>query len=390
MRLALVHDYLNQEGGAERVVQVLCRTYPESPLYTSLYDPDRMDPFWRSVDIRTSFMQKIRPSLRIAKMLLPLYPRAFEAFDFSEYDVVLSSCSTFAKGIITGPATFHICYCHSPARFAWMYHDYVAPMNLGRVRRAVLPSIVAPLRVWDYAAAQRVNVFIANSRTTAQRIAKFYRREATVLHPPIDVGSYRPSASTEPYYLVLARLLPYKRIDIAVEACNRLRLPLLIAGDGPDRARLQNLAGSTVRFTGRVGDQEARHYLRHCRALIWPGEEDLGLAPLEAMASGRPVVAFRAGGATETLIDGVTGRFFEQQSPDALVEILRTFDSDSYDPDVLHAHVSEFDLPIFQQRLRQFVEASVRRHTESKSVRGPDPGIGTELHAAGDQLSPSI
>jgi glycosyltransferase involved in cell wall biosynthesis len=319
-----------------------------------------MDPFWRTVDVRTSFMQALGPSLKVAKALLPLYPLAFEGFDFSAYDVVLSSSSTFAKGIITGPDTYHICYCHSPARFAWMYHDYVAQMALGRMQRALLPAIVAPLRVWDYAAAQRVDAFLANSRNTARRIATFYRRTATVLHPPIDVSAYQPATTREPYFLVLARLLPYKRIDVAVEAFNRLRRPLLVVGDGPDAARLRALAGPTVRFAGRVSDPEARHYMRSCQALIWPGDEDLGLTPLEVLASGRPVVAYRAGGAMETLVDGVTGTFFDRQAPEALVAALRAFDPDAYEPTALRAHVSAFDVDVFQQRLRRFVEASVQ------------------------------
>jgi len=366
LKIALVHDYLNQEGGAERVVKVFCHTYPDSPLYTSLYDAAQTDRFWRGVDIRTSFMQGLHPSLKVAKALLPLYPYAFESFDFSGYDVVLSSCSTFAKGIITGPDTFHVCYCHSPSRFAWMYHDYVAQMHLSRVGRALLPTVIAPLRSWDYVAAQRVDAFLANSRNTARRIAKFYRREASVLHPPIDVGAYQPASTTEPYFLILARLQAYKRIDVAIEAFNRLRRPLLVVGDGPDAARLRRLAGPTVRFAGRVSDDEAKHHLRHCQALIWPGEEDLGLAPLEALASGRPVIAYRAGGAVETLVDGVTGRFFGPQTPDALAEVLRAFDPDAYDPAVLHAHVSEFDVHIFQQRLRQFVETSAQRYREQR------------------------
>ena len=267
MRIALVHDYLNQQGGAERVAQVFCETYPQSPLYTSLYDAQQMNPFWRSVDVRTSFMQRMRPSLQVAKALLPLYPFAFESFDLSGYDVVLSSCSTFAKGVLTAPETYHICYCHSPARYAWMYHDYVAQMRLGPVGRSVLPRVITPLRMWDYVAAQRVDAFLANSRTTARRIAKFYRREATVLHPPIDVSRYPAGYVPEPYFLILARLLPYKRIDVAIEAFNRLRRPLLIVGDGPDAARLRRMAGPTVRFAGRVTDEEARHHLATARRL---------------------------------------------------------------------------------------------------------------------------
>jgi len=381
LKVALAHDYLNQEGGAERVARVFCDTYPDSPLYTSLYDAAAMDPSWRDRDIRTSFMQRLHPSLRVAKGLLPLYPFAFEAFDVSDYDVVLSSSSTFAKGIQTGPKTCHVCYCHSPARYAWMYHDYVSAMRLGRAGRAVLPAVVSPLRVWDFTAAQRVDHFIANSRNTAARIAKFYRRESTVLHPPIDVESFAPASSTAPYFLVLARLLPYKRIDVAVEAFNRLGWPLLIVGDGPDAARLRGLAGPTVRFAGRVDDAEARHHLRHCRALIWPGEEDLGIAPLEALASGRPVMAYRAGGAVETLVEGVTGRFFDRQTPYALMDVLRSFDPDGYDPAVLRAHVAEFDVRIFKRRLRQFVETAAERR-----AAGDGPWVAGALPDSRERL----
>jgi glycosyltransferase involved in cell wall biosynthesis len=279
--------------------------------------------------------------------------------------VVLSSCSTFAKGILTPPSTYHICYCHSPARYAWMYHDYVAQMRLGTLGRTMLPRMITPLRTWDYVAAQRVDTFIANSRTTARRIAKFYRRE------PIDVSRYQPVPTLEPYFLILARLQAYKRIDVAIAAFNRLRWPLLIVGDGPDAGRLRRLAGPTIRFAGRVADEEARHHLAHCQALIWPGEEDLGLAPLEALASGRPVVAYRGGGATETMVEGVTGRFFDCQTPEALVEALRAFDPDAYDPAVMRAHVTEFDIPVFQQRLRQFVETSAQRYAD-EMTRGVD------------------
>ncbi len=368
LKVALVHDYLNQEGGAERVVEALCRAYSASPLYTSLYHADAMGPFWRDVDIRTSFMQSLHPSLRVAKALLPLYPFAFESFDFTGYDVALSSCSTFAKGILTGPETCHICYCHSPARYAWMYRDYVAGMRLGRAGRVLLPAMISPLRVWDFAAAQRVDHFIANSRNTAARIAKYYRRESTVMHPPIDIDAFEPAATTEPYFLVLARLLPYKRIDVAIEAFNRLRRPLLVVGDGPDAGRLRRLAGPTVRFAGRVDDAEARHYLRSCQALIWPGEEDLGIAPLEALASGRPVVAYQAGGAVETLVEGVTGRFFNRQTPYALMDVLRSFDPDGYDLAVLRGHVAEFDVRIFQRRLQHFIETAADRYDPGRAV----------------------
>jgi glycosyltransferase involved in cell wall biosynthesis len=360
LRVALVHDYLNQPGGAEKVVEVFSEMFPDAPIYTSVYDADRMPAFWRSRDIRTTFLQRLSPRLGLAKAMLPFYPTAFESLDLSEYDLVLSSTTAFAKGVITRPHTCHVCYCNNPSRFLWMYEEYVRFERLPPASRAVLPWLATPLRMWDYAAAQRVDYFVAGSHNAARRIAKFYRRESEVVQAPIDASAFEPASGVGEHFLVVSRLQPYKRIDLAVEACNRLGLPLHIVGDGPDRRRLLELAGPTVQLLGRLADADVRREMATCRAMIVPGEEDFGLAPLETQASGRPVIAFAAGGALETVREGATGMFFRQSTAESLAAVLRGF-QDGFDQGVLRAHALTFDKAAFA---RKMYELLARRYAE--------------------------
>lgn len=362
-RVAIVHDFLNQPGGAENVVEVFADMFPDAPIYTSVYDPARMPESWRGRDIRTSFLQRLSPRLAIAKALVPLYPTAFESFNLSGYDIVLSSTTSFAKGVITRPETCHICYCNNPTRFVWMYHDYVAYERLPVAARHVLPWVMTPLRTWDYVAAQRVDYFVAGSHNAGRRIAKYYRRPSDVLQAPIDASRFFPSNETGDFFLIVSRLQPYKRIDIAIEACNRLGLPLRIAGDGPDRDRLSALAGPTVTLLGRVSEAERASLMAGCRAFLLPGEEDYGLTPLEAMASGRPVVAYRGGGALETVREGVTGEYFDRPEADALARVLAAFE-DRYDPAALRAHAETFDISVFKARLFEIIARRYREHRE--------------------------
>ncbi len=370
MKVALVHDYLNQMGGAERVVMALHDIFPDAPIYTSIYDPERVDPAFQRMDIRTSFMQKLPLVTKHHQPYLPLYPFAMERLDLRGYDLVLSSSSAFAKGVITRPETMHICYCHTPMRWCWNYDEYVEREHLGRMARSILPFFITGLRIWDLTTAMRVDHFIANSPIVAERIKKYYRRDAVVIPPPVEAHRFPFDATTVPedYCLIVSRLVPYKRVDLAIQACNLLQLPLIIIGGGRDLEPLQKMAGSTIRFLGRLSDAEVLHYYTHCRALLFPGEEDFGITPLEAQASGRPVIAYGAGGALASVIDGVTGRFFREQTIESLAAVLSTFDERMFQPESIRNHALEFDTPRFQRRILQFIEAKLHE-SKPKTTR---------------------
>ncbi|HLI07948.1 MAG TPA: glycosyltransferase [Ktedonobacteraceae bacterium] len=372
MKVALVHDYLNQMGGAERVVIALHQIFPDAPLYTSIYDPERVDPVFRQMDVRTTFMQKLPLVTKHHQPYLPFYPFAMESLDLRGYDLVLSSSSAFGKGVITKPETMHICYCHTPMRWCWNYSEYVEREQLGSIARRVLPFMITGLRVWDQTSAMRVDHFIANSPVVAERIARYYRREAVVIPPPVEAQRFpfNPATQPEEYFLIVSRLIPYKRIDLAIEACNRLQLPLVIIGSGRDEARLQKMAGPTIRFLGRLSDEEVLHYYTHCRAFLFPGEEDFGITPLEAQASGRPVIAYGAGGALASVVEGVTGLFFHEQTAESLATVLAAFDERQFDPQVIRNHALEFDLPRFHRRVLQFIEAKMSDR-KAGSLRTP-------------------
>ena len=354
MKVALVHDYLNQMGGAERVLLALHDLYPAAPIYTSFYDPQRVDPSFGWMEIRTSWMQRLPLVTRHHQPFLPLYPFAFERLDLSEYDLVLSSSSAFAKGINVRPDALHICYCHTPMRWAWN-QDYLNSERLGPCAHLLLPGLIRRLRWWDWATAQRVGSFIANSAAVAQRISDYYQREATIIPPPVDTSSYQVSEVQEPFFLMVSRLVPYKRLDIAIQACNRLHMPLKIIGTGRDRPRLERLAGPTVEVLGWLPDEEVHLALSRCQALISTGEEDFGLAMLEAQASGRPVIAYGAGGALSSIIEGSTGCFFYQQTAEALMDALRCFRADQFDPQIIRRHAEAFDTVRFRQRITQHI-----------------------------------
>ena len=372
MKVALVHDYLNQMGGAERVVIALHEIFPDAPIYTSIYDPERVDPAFRQMDIRTTFMQKLPLVTKHHQPYLPFYPFAMESLDLRGYDLVLSSSSAFGKGVITRPETMHICYCHTPMRWCWNYMEYVEREQLGGMARRILPFMITGLRVWDQTSAMRVDHFIANSPVVAERIAKYYRREAVVIPPPVEAQRFPfdPATRPEEYFLIVSRLIPYKRIDLAIEACNQLQLPLLIIGSGRDEARLRKLAGPTIRFMGRLSDEEVLHYYTHCRAFLFPGEEDFGITPLEAQAAGRPVIAYGAGGALASVIEGVTGLFFREQTGASLAATLATFDERQFDAQAIRNHALEFDLPRFHRRILQFIEAKMSDR-KAGSLRTP-------------------
>ncbi len=329
--------------------------YPEAPIYTSIFWPEALPPSCQDWDVRVSSLDRLRLIRKHHQWFLPLYPYAFEQFDLSDYDVVISVTSGFAHGVITGPDALHICYCLTPARFLWDYHHYVEREDIGRLARLAVPLFVHQLRIWDRLAADRVDHFVAISRVVHQRIAKFYRRDAEVIHPPVEVERFSLSKERGDYFLIASRLVPYKRIDLAVRAFSQLGLPLWIVGDGRDRPALESMAASNVRFLGRVGDEELAGYLSGCRAFIFPGEEDFGIAPLEAQAAGRPVIAYAAGGALETVVEGVSGLFFDEPTAESLAAAVVHLDSVNFDPVLIREHAQKYDRAVFQRTFAEFV-----------------------------------
>lgn len=355
MRVALVHDYLNQMGGGEKTLLALTKIFPGAPIYTSIYEPSRVDKAFQSLDIRTSFMQRLPFVKRHHQPFLPLYPFAIESFDLRGYDLIVSDSSAFAKGIITRPETMHVCYCHTPMRWAWNFEDYIERERIGGLGRFALAPFINWLRLWDYASAARVDAFIANSPVVAARIAKYYRRESVIIPPPVDVSDFAVSPRREDYFLIVSRLVPYKRIDLAVRAFTKLGLPLRIVGSGRDERSLRALAGPTVKFLGRLSDQQVREQLAGCRAFIFPGEEDFGITPVEAQACGKPVIAYGAGGALSSVVEGVTGLFFREQTPEALAQVVAGFRDEMFNPLAIRHHAEQFDSSRFADRLTRFI-----------------------------------
>ena len=357
MKIALVCSWLNQYGGAERVLEIVHGMYPDAPIYTSIYWPEALPDAYRSWDIRTSFLDKWPLVKKHHQPFLGLYPLAFEYLDLRGYDVVLNITSAFAHGIITSPDTLHICYCLTPARFLWDYEKYVLREELGRLARWALPPLVTGLRVWDRLAADRVDRFVAISRAVQARIEKTYRRPSEIIYPPVHVPEIAPSQDTGDYFLSLGRLIPYKRIDIAIEAFNNLGLPLHIVGEGRDFERLRIMAGPNITFLGRLSDENARKEYARCRAFVFPGEEDFGITPLEAQAAGRPVIAYAAGGALDTVVEGSTGIFFGEQTPEALQDAVVRFQRASFDQHVIRRHAQQFSAERFARELGALVSA---------------------------------
>jgi glycosyltransferase involved in cell wall biosynthesis len=355
MRIAVVHDYFTQMGGAERVAEELLRMLPSAALHTTVALPDLMPASVAGRQIETSWMQHLPGMKQYYRLYFLLYPLAVRSLDLSRYELVISSSSGYAKGVRTNRDAIHVCYCHTPMRWAWSYDSYSAQDTVGGTARLLMPPIMRALRTWDKGASRYPDHFVANSRTVAARIQRAYGRTAEVIHPPIDVDRFRPSAEQDDYYLVLARLISYKRIDLAIDACSLLGRRLLVIGDGPDRARLMAKAGPTVKFLSRLSDAEVAHHVARCRALLFPGEEDFGMAPLEVAAAGRPTIAYRAGGAAETIIDGLTGVFFDRQEPSDLCRAIAQFERLEWSAERLRSHAECFGVDIFRLRFRQFL-----------------------------------
>lgn len=363
LKIALVHDWVTTMGGAERVLLALAELYPKAPIYAIVANQAKLPLPLAQRKIYTSFIQRLPLSTRKYQAYLPLMPLAVEQFDLTGYDIVISSSHACAKGVITRSDTLHICYCHTPMRYAWeFYHEYLEREQVGRLGRLLIAPLMNRLRMWDYLSAQRVDYFIANSSAVAARIAKHYRRQAEVIHPPVETEFFLPRPGEEvpaegEFYLVVSRLVGYKRIDLAVEAFNRLGLPLVVIGDGPRRRDLEKMAKPNITFLGRQSDETVREYFLRCRGFIFPGEEDFGLTPVEAQAAGRPVVAYGRGGVLDSVVDGETGVLFREQSVEALMEAVRRAELLRFDPERIRAQARRFDKKVFQDKILNFIQA---------------------------------
>jgi glycosyltransferase involved in cell wall biosynthesis len=364
-QVALVHDFLLDVRGAERVFLALCDLFPQADLFTAVYDERGTEGRFAARRPTTSFLQRTHPDARTFRALLPLYPYAMEALDLRGYDLVISSSSAWAHGVIADADAVHVCYCHNPFRYAWNAREATLA-KYDPLRRAALGFVFQRWRQWDWIAAQRVDQYAANSETTRKRVKRYFGREATVLYPPVETERFAPGPVGDEF-VVLSELMPHKRIDVAIEAFNRLGLPLVVAGDGPDMRRLRSLAGPSISFTGRVSDAEAAALLSSARAVVVTATEEFGIAAVEAQAAGRPVIALREGGVRETVLEGETGLFFDRAEPAALVEAVRGFDPAAFDPDACMANAQRFDVTHFRHGLRSLVDRAI------ESERPPRP-----------------
>ncbi len=357
MKIAIIHDYLNQYGGAERVIEALHEVFPEAPIYTSIYLPQNLPPGFKQMDIRTSFMQRL-PSLdKNFKKYFMIYPFAFRSLNLSGYDVILSSTTGYAKGIRVPKGALHISYCNTPARFIWRYEQYIEKEQINKVNKAVTRFLTSLFKKWDINTARKVDYFIANSINIQNRIKSIYNKDSQVIYPPVETDKFSIPREIDDYYLVVSRLNAYKRVDLVIEAFNRLKLPLRIIGDGPYRKVLAESAGPTIRFLGRLAESDLAYNYSRCRALIFPAEEDFGIVPLEAQSCGRPVIAYAAGGALETVIDLKTGIFFHEQSADSLAKAITKFITlePTFNPQVIRENALRFDKPVFKDKIRNFI-----------------------------------
>lgn len=376
MKLALVHDWLNQIGGAEDVLATLVEQYPNHSIYTSIYAPDIMPEFYQQWDIRTMWMNKLPAIHNHHQPYLPLYPLAWHNLNLSEYDVILSNKSGFCHGLqFDQDKSLHICYCLAPTRYVWQLDAYLKREGIGKVIEAGLRPLIAMMKQWDYVAAQRVSHFIAISTEIQDRIKTYYDRESVIIFPPVDTSRFQPvpENEVEDYFLVVSRLIPYKRIDLAVQAATRLNLPLKVGGTGRDMERLQATAGSTVEFLGYVPNEDLPELMAKAKAFIFPGLEDFGITPVQAEAAGRPVIAYKGGGALDTVVEGVTGEFFAEQEVESLMKVMQGFDARKYDSIAIRQHALQFDTEIFTQQIDSFIQQAWSAKQDNHTFEWQDP-----------------
>lgn len=350
-----MHDYLIQYGGAERVLEQFAHLFPDAPIYTLLYNEAASGHAFAHRDVRTSFLQKLPSTKSLYKFFPLLMPLAIESFDLRGYDLVLSSSASYAKGVLTDAKSLHICYCHTPMRYAWLDYktimgDSFYPLALSKF----IPFFMPYLRFWDRTSAARPDYYLCNSNFVSRRIAKYYRRDATVIYPPVNFSHYSIRVPKD-YFLMSGRLVPYKRYVIAIQAFNELGLPLKIMGDGPEYKRLKKMANANIEFLGLISEPDLPRYYAEAQALIFPQEEDFGIAALESMAAGRPVIAYGAGGILESVVEGRSGHFFYEQTPHALMESVRKFQKMEFNPERIRGHALRFDRENFRREISTFI-----------------------------------
>jgi glycosyltransferase involved in cell wall biosynthesis len=377
-RVALVHDFLLDVRGAERVFLALCDEFPDADLFTAVYDELGTEGRFADRRVHTSFLQRTKPTARTFRAMLPLYPYAIEALDLRGYDVVLSSSSAWAHGVIPEENAVHVCYCHNPFRYAWNEREATLAAR-SAATRAALGVVFQRWRQWDWIAAQRVDTYVANSETTERRIARYFNRESEVIYPPVETGRFAAGEVGESY-VMLSELMAHKRIDIAINAFNRLRLPLTVIGNGPDARRLHRIAGPTIRFEGRVSDERAATLLAQSKAMVVTATEEFGIAAVEAQAAGRPVIALAEGGVRETVIEGETGVFYAENSVEALMAAVAGFDPLAVDPQACMRNAERFDVARFRTAMRRVVEDQLVGDRRTRVVpRRPGRARGLSL-----------
>src|SRR5574341_112755 len=379
MKVALVHDWLTGMRGGEKVLEILCELFPEATLFTLVHKPGSVSPIIEKMPIKTSFVQKFPLAKKIYPKYLLFFPTAIEQFDLNEFDLVISSSHCAAKGVITRPETCHICYCHSPMRYAWeMYHTYFFNNQSGIFGKTVIPFFLNYLRTWDVQSSNRVDFFVANSNNIKKRIAKHYRREAEVIYPPVDTDFYQLSSKPGEFFLVVSALVPYKRVDLAVLAFNDLRLPLLVIGEGSQEKKLRSIAAKNILFLPWQTREKLREYYSNCKALIFPGEEDFGIVPVEAQACGKPVIAYAKGGAQESVtgftmgedckkMQKITGQqpsglFFYPQTKEALITAVKQFQNLEFEPIYIRRNSLKFDQKIFREKINKYILEKAKEH----------------------------
>ena len=373
MRVALVHDWLTGMRGGEKVLETIASLYPAAPIYTLLHVKGSVSPALESHDIRTSFVQRLPGAARHYRQYLPLFPRAIESFDLRGYDFVISTSHCVAKSVVVPPATPHLCYCHSPMRYAWDQFDaYFGPAQVGRARSALMRVLMNRMARWDAATADRVDAFVANSQYVAGRIRRYYNRVATVVYPSVDTDFYQPDSARrpDPFFLVVSALVPYKRLEVAIDAVRAVNGRLTIVGRGPEESRLRERAGPETEFTGWLPDEDIRRLYQRCQAVLMPGVEDFGMVPVEAQACGRPVVALAEGGALESVIDGNTGILVRESTAPAFADALRRTASAGFDPAACRRNAERFSRARFSREIQQVIATTTATRSPA-SRRGP-------------------